>query len=566
MKTLHKISRRFDSLPWWGHVLVFSGLVLAAALVYLSPSELEFPMDDSYIHMIYAKNLVEQGTLMFSQPGEKGVGTSSILWVLLLAGGHAVGISMHLSAKMLGAACLAAVGASLYALLRGFWRPAPALAAALLVMLSGNMLWFSLSGMETMLFVALGMIALLLYRDRRWICLGLALGLLALARPEGVLLGAAIALLEGLRSLPVRRGGALRGLLLCGLVCLLVCGPWFGYLLWRTGHVLPTSALGKQLTSLVAARYVLAQNNAPALLGRLTGLIYIGLWVVYLLEFTLGGFSLPAPRLVVTLVAGEAGYVVSAWAIAGWAVAASLLAAAGRRFIRFDRWRGWLEDPARRPLMALLLWTFLHNLVYALYLPVPGTASRYGALNHLVLWTALVFGLQYFAHRRRLQGALALGVAVLALANTLYWNRVYDANLEHMLEVRIQAAEYLRESLPAGQVCAVSDIGAVRYYSQRAVVDLGALVDPEAGEWFLQGATDRYLLEKRATCLVLPGRSGTTADGWMDIAEILGLTDSDLLEMRPVQVFEIDRQRWLLGYLPTHNYQASVVIYALEWK
>jgi len=36
--------------------------------------------------------------------------------------------------------------------------------------------------------------------------------------------------------------------------------------------------------------------------------------------------------------------------------------------------------------------------------------------------------------------------------------------------------------------------------------------------------------------------------------------------MELVKVFEIDRDRWLLGYLPTVNYQASVTIYRLKMK
>ena len=40
--------------------------VLAAAGAYLWPSPLEFPMDDSYIHFVYAQNLSEHGGLFFN--------------------------------------------------------------------------------------------------------------------------------------------------------------------------------------------------------------------------------------------------------------------------------------------------------------------------------------------------------------------------------------------------------------------------------------------------------------------------------------------------------------------
>ena len=66
---------------------------------------------------------------------------------------------MHWVAKLAGLAGLAAVGIGLYHLLRPLLRPWPALLGSLLVVPSGHMLWFALSGMETMLFLALGILA-----------------------------------------------------------------------------------------------------------------------------------------------------------------------------------------------------------------------------------------------------------------------------------------------------------------------------------------------------------------------------------------------------------------------
>lgn len=129
--------------------------VLPAAALFLWPSPAEFPMDDTYIHFVYAGNLSEQGRLFFNNPDEKGVGTSSILWTLILAGGKSLGLSMHWVAKLIGVASLATVGLGLYLLLRPKVPEMPALVGSLAVALSGHLLWFALSGMETMLFLAL---------------------------------------------------------------------------------------------------------------------------------------------------------------------------------------------------------------------------------------------------------------------------------------------------------------------------------------------------------------------------------------------------------------------------
>jgi hypothetical protein len=141
---------------------------------------------------------------------------------------------------------------------------------------------------------------------------------------------------------------------------------------------------------------------------------------------------------------------------------------------------------------------------------------------------------------------------------------VYDANIEHMLKVRIAASEYLREQIPESETCAAFDVGALRYYGQRPLVDLGGLIDPNLMQWFIEDRLDRYLVENKVTCLAVPGRTNSTADGVVDILTESGFSRSSLFEPQPVKVFQIDRERWLLGYLPTVNYQATVTIYKLS--
>jgi len=534
------------------------GAAVIVSLVFLWPSFSAFPMDDTYIHFVYARNLAEQGKLIFNFADEKGVGTTSILWVLLLAAGWKLGIGFPLLAKALGIASLATLGIGLFLLLRPLWRPLPAFLAALLVATSGNMVWFALSGMETMLFLAAGVLALLAYRGGRWAWLGLALGLLTLIRPEGLALGLAVAVVELFRERRLRQGP-----LLSALICFLICAPWFGYLLWRTDSPVSTSGLGKQLSSSVALSYILDGSGAPAAINRLAGLIYLGAWAAYLLLFNLGGMALPSPHIAVGTVASSS-YSVSVWSAVPWGVAILLLFVAARRLVAFHRWRSWMQDDVRRSLFVLLAWDVLHNLCYMLFLPVPGTASRYGALNYVVLWLALVAGLLTLARFPRVVLGLATALIAVAGANTVYWNAVYDANLEHMHAVRIMAARFVRDTFPPRQLCAAYDVGALRYYSERPIVDLGGLIDPNAVQVFESGATDQYLLDQGVSCLVLPGRSGRTDEGWFDFARILGLTTSRLIRLHLVNAFEIDRSRWLQGYLPTVNYQASVTIYRIE--
>jgi hypothetical protein len=205
-----------------------------------------------------------------------------------------------------------------------------------------------------------------------------------------------------------------------------------------------------------------------------------------------------------------------------------------------------------------------HNLAYAFFLPIPGTASRYGVINHVALWLALFIGLLRFTPRPGWFRMLSAGLLLIACANTLYWNRVYDANLEHMLNVRIAATRHVTASIPSTERCAAFDVGVMRFYSQRPIIDLGGLIDPALGEVYRSdGRIDRYLAERGITCVILPGQTGRSEQGWFDFAEEMGLTASPFFTLQQVRVFAIDYERWLLGYLPTNNYQATVTIYRL---
>lgn len=581
-------------IPGWGNTLgvhpllpflLIAAILIFLAALYLYPSSWEFPMDDTYIHLVYARNLAGQGQLFFNVPGETGVGTTSLTWVLLLAGAYRLGIPLHLAAKMFGLLSLIGAGWGLYLLFCPLLRRLPALALSLLVTASGHLLWFALSGMETALFFALGIQALLLYRERRFVSLGFTLGLLALTRPDGLALCVAIGLVEGTRwvqdILKTHRARAScssaglvgntawrlprsTGYLLSLLLCFLICAPWFGYLLWRTGHILPTSAVGKQVSSMIGLRLVVSQNPALSFLAQFPALAYVSAWTGYLLEFVLGGISLPGPGLRVASSPGSPAYRISYLAILGWVIIILPL------LISFLSWlyaffRSQKYNEMRyRPLLVFSAWLVLHNLAYSLFLPIPGTASRYGVINHLALWLALLMGLLRFTPRPNWQRGMALGLLIITAANTLYWNHVNDANLEHMLNVRIAAAQYVRNQFPDMNVAAF-DVGVLRFYTQRPITDLGGLIDPLLGDIYRSdGRIDRYLAERHVHFVILPGQVGATEQGWFDFAREMGLTASPFFTLREERVFAIDYQRWLLGYLPTNNYQATVTIYRLE--
>ena len=552
---------RFHALPIWIFpILIITTILLASVAFQWSYSPL-LPMDDTYIHFVYAQNLVEHGQLMFNYASEKGVGSTSLLWVLMLASGYLLGLPIHVVAKVLGIGSLIIVGIALFLLLNSIWGSTLGLAAAFLITLSGNMLWFALSGMETMLFLALGILALLVYKAERWVLLGIVLGMLILTRPDGLALAIAIGCVDLIRHKTIQKG-----ILVTVAVCVVVCAPWFVYLKWRSGYFLPSSVISKTLTFTVGKSWMMDRNELINIVGRFPPLTYVAMWMIYFLEFSLGGMAFPSPQIDISTVAGMSGYTLSLWAVVGLVgVILPLVISSIKRVPPIRKWSHWLQKQAHQPMFVLLVWTILQNAGYAIIFPIPGTASRYGALNHIVLWLLLVNGFLSIGGRRRLLIWLSIGTIFIATSNTLYWSGVYQANIQHMQNVRKKAAHFVSEYFSPDELCAAYDLGAVRYFSQRPITDMAGLIDPIAAKRIQVGEVDEYLIENGVTCVVWPGRIDTMGKGsWFNLAEIMGLQSTSLFKMKEVAMFEVDYHQWLHGYLPTGNYQAEVTIYQLE--
>src|SRR5512134_2212235 len=97
------LNRRID--PWV--VLAIASLI--AVLSYLIASALifriGFPLDDSWIHLTYARNLAEHGEWAF-RLGQPSAGSTAPLWTVLLSVGFLVGLAPYIWTYLLGWAVL----------------------------------------------------------------------------------------------------------------------------------------------------------------------------------------------------------------------------------------------------------------------------------------------------------------------------------------------------------------------------------------------------------------------------------------------------------------------------
>jgi hypothetical protein len=540
-------SRRRELAPW---CLLLGGA--AACLGYLAAEwatlggRFGLPLDDSWIHLQFARNLAAGLGLSYN-PGELVTGSTAPLWTALLA----------LLAALPGNPLAWAQAAGIVLYLCGVdatWRLARELGlsrglAALcgvLTLGTGWLVWSALSGMEVPLFVALSLWGMILHlrereADRRrlaaaeqgvalppdtapveplapiaamapiaagapmaagdrggraapWPLAPAVLALAALARPEGLLL---LVLAFADRCLVVERPAAagplrwrrppfaalLGGALLAA--CVLV-GPLLFYRV-AGGSFLPTTFGAKG-------------GQAPKLLPELQ-YVYV----------VLGIFLRPQPYM--TLLAGGG--------------VAALVARLGTR-----RDRSLLPG----------LWLLALPLAYSLISPegpklLAGNFGRYyfplfpvvvvaGALGLEAAAAALRPGIA--AGRFRLPVTLVLAALLVWPTATELWRRAafYTLNLANVEQSDVRAARWLAARLPPEAVLAVNDIGAFKYLLPNRVIDLAGIANPELRQEVAQLTGAGMTFEKAMAVAVERRRPDYIVifPSWLPhLAEYLGL-------------------------------------------
>jgi hypothetical protein len=237
---------------------LFAALLGATALLLLAHAwHYRFLTDDAYISFRYARNLARGYGLVFNPGFERVEGYTNFLWVLLLAGANAAGLSMEHAAFALSG--LATLG--LWAVVARFaWRLAPRgrriwiLLPLLLLAATRSVAVWSSSGLETRLFellVAAGSLRLWsederLGRGERgvWPFAALLFGLASLARPDGVLISAcAFAAVAAWRGRSLASRGAWLGRSAAAYVALV--GAHFAFRYAYYGAWLPNTYYAK---------------------------------------------------------------------------------------------------------------------------------------------------------------------------------------------------------------------------------------------------------------------------------------------------------------------------------
>ncbi|MDZ4767797.1 MAG: hypothetical protein SGJ24_01595 [Chloroflexota bacterium] len=459
--------------PWsWIDDLVIAAAAIALCLVYLATSPGDFPLDDSWIHQTYARNLAQYGQWSFV-PGELSAASTSPLYTVVLTIGYWLNVPFRVWTHGVGIVALALTGI-IGARLSRRLLPGSKIShylVGLALITSWHLIWSAVSGMETVLFNLFTLLAIAwAWRELfpptsetlravalRGAVFGLIGALTVLTRAEGVVL---IALL-GIGLIPARPGRSWMGLVIYGSTALLVFAltltPYVVLNLQLTGGLLPDTAAAK--------RAYAAPLFATPYLYR------VGLMLEPLIA---GGQLLLLPGLL--------SYVVLSL-----------------------RRRGALL------IFLSIAWSAALIVVYAAVLPLNFQHGRYviPALPVIILFGTIgTIGLvrigRHWLITRVLTRTLALtAAAVFTLFAFGLGLNAYRQDVQIIEEEMVAAALWLRDHVPPTDLLAIHDIGAVGYFAPRPLLDVAGLISPEVvpfvgdpdGLWrLIETSGARYLM------------------------------------------------------------------------
>ena len=438
----------FAILPLCGFVLAIG--VFAVSSPYIRTG---FPIDDSWIHQVYARSLAAGHGFAYNE-GTQEAGFTSPLWVVVTAPAHWL--------LPLGGTPLVVFGVKGIGVLLGglsvflcflIARPligSPLLAgiAALLFAVEPRLIFAALSGMEPVLVVALWMAVTWAALTRRYFLSVVCLGLMPVARPESAVILPLV--LAGIAAAGGRCDGVWRRP--ATWLCLGLPSVAWAVFCWTVnGRLLPTTfylkaapfAVGPQLAG-VAWKHLVQQGwgSEPWLW---IGMVAFGGW----LALRGGRESLFAGAILIL------------------APILYLFGVLSSRFVSLDGyyWTRWV-DPA------VLILTSSQAMGLCVLLRAPSWMRGIEPIA----------GGSWPSRWRALPTLLSVVVAIGILLSLARWVASFNerrlrlaSDIRAVQLTEIEPALWIRDNAARDAVVGVVDAGAMRYFGERRTIDLMGL-------------------------------------------------------------------------------------------
>jgi tetratricopeptide (TPR) repeat protein len=449
-------------------------LILSAGLAYYYISyalsinkEHGFPLDDPWIHLTFAKNLVEYGSFSYFKNEIVTAGSTSPIYTLILAVGFFITKNEMILSYALGIIFLLASVYFYYCLSENSfplenWL---AISAVVIFVLDRWMNFIAVSGMETTMFIFLLIACFYFYRKRNAVWFAVTLGLVFWGRPDAVAFIAAI-VLDYIIFLWMKKQNpkehqplaefSKKDLMKIGLIAGAIVIAYFGLNLKLSGSLLPNTYDAK-LT------YYSPQFRSRA------DFLKNEVWL-YFIENSYVLFIVPFFAAVIAI---------------------------------------FSDSFKKKYNIFLLPLLFILILIFIYWYKLP-YAHRFGRY----LMPVIPFYILLFVYGSRVifrwlfnflkDKNLANGLnVILIIAAVIYSFVSYNNNKEvyreqtnHISIRQVATAKWLRDNTPEGSIIATHDVGAIGYYSNRKVVDVAGLINPEFIKKLLDADFPNFMIEQ----------------------------------------------------------------------
>ena len=448
-------------------LILLISLVSVTCFLGSNPQQL-LVFDDSYITLRFAENfftysgITYDGSTFFS-------GATSPLHIICIA---LLGLFMKMEQASLAIGVIFFVLSSFLVYL---WTLAlygsrrTALLAGILTATSGWLVFDSLNGMETTAFIFFSLLTFYLYyRYQPRALYAVPLALSVLTRPDGWFLAGALWMWQIIRYFGERDKQRVKHLVISIEIFLILILPYLLLSLYQTGSLLSNTAYAK------AAFF--GEGTLPFI--NKAGCFMNGLLFFYRTPYY------PAILLLVPL----------------------LLC-------------------ARKIISLSYLWLYIGFFYLSYFLFFPCSIRHYWCRYQHIFIPLIILAMSGGAFevlkrsKKPVFKGLLAGLAGLVIlynqaASFTSAAEIYSIQLNSMRNPQIDLARWLNSNTPDDSLIALHDIGAVGYFSERKVLDLVGLVNPEVTRYYLDPQSKRviplserriidYLKEKRPDYLVM---------------------------------------------------------------
>ncbi len=431
-----RINFYFSKTKKYWPFLCFTLANLVALLFYILGSKGEapgFPLDDAWIHQTYARNLAENGMWSFSY-GRISGGSTSPLWTLLLSIGYLINEHIYYYWTIcISIVCYGLLAILLTKCLAKLRRVSilEQILFFLIIISEWHLIWAVFSGMETILY-SLGTVLfayLILKENRAWWLIGLVIGFMLWIRPDGLtLLGPAISLII---VDTIEKKQTFKDWIKFTGVFVSFCLLYVLFNFITTGNILPNTFYAKQTE-------------------------YQELYQVSLAKRIFSEFSI-------------------------FAIGSGVVLIPGFLF-------GIYESVRTKNIKILILavWVIGFGILYAIRLPVTYQHGRY-MIPVLPIYLLVGFwgsrilleNINKIKWRKPINFGFVLLIVVLSFGFFYSGFRAYHEDLKAINQLMVEPAKWISRNTNSADLIAVHDIGAMGYFSNREIIDLAGLVNPE---------------------------------------------------------------------------------------